>query len=200
MGWQLAKAQLDKSFLNEARAAARGVLALLTGDHAAPGYFLFSQVGLVSSFIAVLAVTTIEVLLSASLMSGGLFVSLVQNAIPYAALLGSAWLYLRQIGRMDAFLPFVVALNWANAVLSVALIVAALLGLGFLIFVIAAAILVALVNIARLIMTLKPMQIVVLMIVQIVGVFVAVIVLTLLFPPTPEQLAQVTAAAGNRPS
>lgn len=199
MGWQLAKAQLDKSFLNEARAAARGVLALLTGDRAAPGYFLFNQIGLVSSFIAVLVVTTVDLLAMSAITSGGLFAALVQNAVVYAAVLGASALYLRQIGRSDAFVPFIVALNWSNALLSLAVLAAMLLGLSFLVVVAAVAAIVISVNIARLIMTLKPLQIGLLIAAQVVGVFAAVILLTVLFPPSPEQLAELTAAAGNRP-
>lgn len=190
---------MDKTFLNEARAAARGVLALLMGDRTASGYFLFNQVGLVSSFIAVLLVTTVELLATSALISGGLFAALVQNALVYAAVLGASALYLRQIGRGDAFLPFMVTLNWSNAVLSLGLLAAMLLGLSFLVVVAAVAAIVVSINIARLIMTLKPLQIALLIVAQVVGVFAAVILLTVLFPPSPEQLAEITAAAGNRP-
>jgi hypothetical protein len=191
---------LDKTFLDEARTAARGVWALLMGDRAAPGYFLFSQAGMVGSFIAVLAVTTVELVFTSSVMSASLIVALVQNAVLYAAVLGTSYLYLRQIARLDAFLPFIVALNWSNAILSIGLLVAVTLGLSFLVIVAGIAAIVVSINIARLIMTLKPLQIALLIIAQVVGIFAALILLALVFPISPEQAAEVTAAAGSLPS
>ncbi|MDB5541428.1 MAG: hypothetical protein JWQ89_3155 [Devosia sp.] len=183
------------TFVDEARAAARGVFALVMGDRGASRYFSFTQLGLVSSFIAVLAVTAVELVVTMALGSGGVFTSLVQTVIAYGAVLGASALYLRQIGRPDALAPFVVTINWSNAVLTVVLLVTVLVGLSFLGIVVLIAGLVVSINIARLVMTLKPVQIVLLILAQAAGLLVALLLIVLLFPPTPEQLAEATAAA-----
>ncbi len=74
-----------------------------------------------------------------------------------------------------------------------------LLGLTFLQIALLIAGIVLSVNIARLIMTLRPMQIVLLIIAQAVGLVAALLVILMLFPPTPEQLAAISAAASSRP-
>jgi hypothetical protein len=185
---------LNKTFLDEARAAARGVFALVTGDRGASRYFSFTQLGLVSSFIAVLAITAVELIVTMALGSGGVFTSLVQTAIAYAAVLGASALYLRQIARYDALVPFVVTINWSNAILTVVLLVTVLIGLSFLGIVVLIAGLIVSINIARLVMTLKPVQIVLLILSQAAGLLIALLVIVLLFPPTPEQLAEAAAA------
>jgi hypothetical protein len=191
---------LDKSFLNEVRAAARGVLALLLGDRRASDHFVFTQAGLISSFIAVLITTTVVLVVTSTLGPGGLFTGIVQNVIIYVALVGASALYLRQIGRFDALMPFMVALNWSNALMSVVMLVVVLLGLSFLVLVMMVAGIVVTVNIARLIMTLKPLQIVLLILAQVVGLFAAILLFTLLFPPSPEELARIMEGAGSLPS
>ena len=120
------------TLVEEARAAARGLMALLTGDRGAARYFTFTQAGLVSSFIAVLFATGVELVAGAAMGGGGMFAGLVQQVIIYAAVVGASALYLRQIGRWDALVPFVVTLNWSNAILSLVMLVTLLLGLSFL--------------------------------------------------------------------
>jgi hypothetical protein len=190
---------LDKSFLIETRAAARGVLALLIGDRGAAGHFVFTQAGLVGSFIALIAVTGLQLAIASTFIPGGLLIALIQNTVLYGALVGASLLYLRQIARIDAFLPFLVTLNWSNAVLSLGLIGSSLLGLDFVTIVIAIAVIIVVINTARLIMTLKPLQVGILMLAQLVGVLAALVLLVLVFPPTPEQLAEVSAAMGSLP-
>jgi hypothetical protein len=190
---------LNKSFVEEAREATRGVLALIVGDRGASRYFSFTQLGLVSSFIAVLAVTIVELVVLAALGAGGIFSAAVQTALIYGAVIGASWLYLRQIGRPDAMIPFVVTINWANAVLTVVMLATTLLGLSFLQLILLVAGVVLSINIARLVMTLRAMQIVLLIVVQAVGLVAALLLIVVLFPPTPEQLAQITAAASSRP-
>ncbi|WP_423069233.1 hypothetical protein [Devosia sp. CN2-171] len=187
----------NTTIVEETQAAARGLLALLTGDRSAAGYFKFTQAGLVTSFIAVLVVTAAELVATALLGAGHIFSSLMQTALVYAAVLGTSALYLRQIGRWDALVPFIVAVNWANAILSAVMLVTVLMGLTFLGFLFLIVGVVVSINIARLVMTLKPMQIVLLIIAQAVGLIAAVLLLVMLFPPTPEQLAEIAAAANR---
>ena len=187
----------NTTIVEETQAAARGLLALVMGDRAAPRYFTFTQAGLVTSFIAVLVVTAIELVATAALGAGHMFSSLIQSAVVYAAVLGTSALYLRQISRWDALVPFIVTLNWANAILSLVMLVTVLLGLSFLGFLFLIVGVVVSINIARVVMTLKPLQIVVLIIAQVVGLIAAVLLLVMLFPPTPEQLAAIQAAANS---
>jgi hypothetical protein len=194
--------ELNRTFLDEARTAARGVFALVVGDRGASRYFAFTELGLVTSFIAVLIITGIELIVTMALGAGGVFTSLVQTAIAYAAVLGASALYLRRIGRGDALVPFIVTINWSNAVLTVVLLATVLLGLSFLGFIVLIAGLIVSINVARLVMTLKPLQIVLLILAQAVGLLAALLLIVMLFPPTPEQLAEAAAAvaASSPPS
>lgn len=183
------------TLVDEARAAARGLMALLTGDRGAARYFTFTQAGLVSSFIAVLFATGVELVAGAAMGGGGMFAGLVQQVIIYAAVVGASALYLRQIGRWDALVPFVVTLNWSNAILSLVMLVTLLLGLTFLSIIFLIAGIVLSINIGRLVMTLKPLQIVLLIIAQAVGLVVAVLLLLMIYPLSPDDVAALTAAA-----
>lgn len=193
----------NDTLVDEARAAVRGVFALVVGDRSAPRYFSFTQAGLVGSFIAVLIITPVELVFTATLGMGGVFKLFVQNALLYAGFLGATWLYLRLIGRTDALVPFMVATNWANAILSIVSLAVALLGLSFLGIALLLVGLIVLINTARLVMTLKAMQVVLLTVVQSVGIIAISLLILALFPPTQEQLAEIAAAAAalsNPPS
>lgn len=187
----------NTTIVEESQAAARGLLALITGDRGASRFFNFTQAGLVTSFIAVLAVTGLELVATAALGQGHIFTSLIQTAIIYAAVLGTSAIYLRQIARWDALVPFVVTINWANAILSLVMQAALLLGLNFFGILFLVVGVVVSINIARLVMTLRPMQIVLLIIAQAVGLIAAVLLLVLIFPLSPEQMAEIAAAASS---
>ncbi len=187
----------NTTIIEETRSAVQGLLALITGDRGASRFYNFTDAGLVTSFIAVLAVTALELVATAALGAGHIFTSLVQTALIYAAVLGTSAIYLRQIGRRDAFVPFVVTINWANAILSLVMLVTVLLGLSFLGILFLVIGVVVSINIARLIMTLRAMQIVLLIIAQAVGLIAAVLLLVLIFPLSPEQMAEIAAAANR---
>jgi hypothetical protein len=105
----------------------------------------------------------------------GLMISLVLAAIPVAL----AALVLRQVKRLDGFVPFLVADFWANSFLSVAMALLLLTGLPFELTVIGLGIVVLIVeiNIARLIVTLPPLQIATFVIAQFAGGLVGVMIL-----------------------
>ncbi len=189
--------ETNATLVDEARAAVRGLLALLTGDRTASRHFTFTQAGLVSSFIALLVATAVELIASTAMGGAGMFVGLVQQVILYGAIIGASAIYLRQIGRSDALVPFVVTLNWSNAILSLVMLLTLVLGLRFLGIIFLVAGLVLSINIARLVMTLKPMQIVLLIIAQAVGLVAAILVLLVLFPLSPDEMAALSAAAGS---
>lgn len=190
---------LNKSFLDESLSAARGVFALMVGDRGAARFFDFSQRGLVSSFIALLLVLLLN--FGAALGSGdnGLFPAAVQFAIFYATFFAATALYLRRIGRTDALIPFAVTSNWGEVVLVVLTTLFEVLGLSLLTLITLVAAIVISINAARLVMTLRPMQIALMVLAQTVGLVLAVGLVIVLFPPSPAELASIAAAASSRP-
>ena len=174
------------TFIEELVSAGRGVIALIMGDRKAAGYFDLGQRGLMSSLIAFLGVNTVMAyapsLLRPAPSSGGtgtgLLISLALAVIPIAL----AALVLRQVRRLDGFVPFLVADLWANSFLSVAMAVLLLIGLPFEVTVIGLGIIVLIVeiNIARLIVTLPPLQIATFVIAQFAGGLVGVMLLSML--------------------
>lgn len=169
-------ANATTTFLNEAATAARGTVALLIGNRQAPSYFDFRQVGVVGSFIALLIGLAAQAFgphLMGRGASGVVSSALILASLVLALQFGAAWLLLRLLNRGDGFVPFVVSHNWViffQSLFAVAVFVifgepfsidaageTAQLTSGsipFLLLGIAA--LVISVNIARLIMTLRP--------------------------------------------
>ena len=191
-------ADSNLTLTQETAAAGRGVMALLMGDRGAARHFDFSQRGLITSFLALVAVAGFESVARAVLgltASGEITRSTISTGLVYASLIGASALMLRQINRMDALRPYVVTLNWANALFAVVALLAYTVGLSFLVFAIAIAGFVVLINIGRFVMTLKPLQIAMLVVAQLVGFCVALLLIALLFPLTPEQLEAIAAAA-----
>jgi len=177
-------AKTTATFLEELMAAVQGCLALVTGKRDAPSFFDFSQRGLISSLIAVILGIALAgfgpVLVGVPLPSGAATQSIIVNAVLFVAQAGTAFIALRQMGRQDGFLPYLVASNSA-----VLLLLSTLLGpLGLIILV--AVVIVAIatfINIGRLIVTLTPLQIGILFISQAVGVFVALAVVAVIIGP-----------------
>lgn len=187
----------ENTIIEEAKAAVRGTVALLIGDRGAARYFNFDQSGLVASFIGLLAAMGLQAIVFSLVGSAGIFSAVAQSVLFYIATMGASALYLRQIGRWDALVPLMVAGNWSDAVLGVATLIVLVPGTSVLGYLSMIAAVVLMINIARLIMTLRPLQIVLLVIAQAVGLIAALLVLVMLFPPTAEQLAAIQAAAGS---
>ena len=185
-------AQPTTTFLDEMMAAARGCFALLVGNRQAPSFFDFSQRGLVGSLIAVMLGIALAgfgpLLTGIELPPGSASQSIMVNFVLFVAQGGTAWIALRQMGRQDGFVPYLVASNWVTLVSAVLLLLSTLLGpLG--IVILALVVILALatfINIGRFIVTLTPLQIGILFISQAVGVFLALGVLALtIAPPLP---------------
>lgn len=170
-------------------AAVQGCLALVTGKRDAPSFFDFSQRGLIGSLIAVILGIALAgfgpVLVGVPLPSGAATQSIIVNAVLFVAQAGTAFIALRQMGRQDGFLPYLVASNWVTLVSAVLLLLSTLLGpLGLIILV--AVVIVAIatfINIGRLIVTLTPLQIGILFVSQAVGVFVALAIVAVIIGP-----------------
>lgn len=166
-------AQPTPTFFDELIAAAQGSFALLTGDRKAPTHFDFSQRGLVSSFIAFLIAGAISAygpkLLGFSAESGAASTGLMLSAMLYVLQAGAAWIVLRQFARLDGFVPYIVAFNWINLFASLITLVLLMVGVGqFATIAVGVAALVVEVNIARLIVTLAPLQTVIFIVAKLV--------------------------------
>jgi len=191
---------------NEVASAARGVAALVIGDRRAASYFDFSDRGLVGSFIAFLVValinTGVPLILGIPGMSGTVFRAIATVVIVLALQIGAAAIVLRQLKRSDALVPYIVADNWATFFLTIATTALGLTGIGgeLLLVVTGIVIIIVMVNLARLILTLTAWQIVTFLVAQLISGIVALMVLTVVFPLSADQLAELgAAAASSRP-
>jgi len=187
------------TFLEELMSAGRGVIGLLIGDKRAGSYFDFSQRGLAGSFIAFIAVTGLNAVLPALLGSkdsGGIARSVLMVAILFALQLGFSAIVLRQLKRMDGLVPYLVADNWATFFLT--LISGALAAAGVdgdpVLIVLAIVVIVVEVNIARLIVTLSPLQIAMFLVAQLVGVSIGLAIIGFTFPLPPAAAAALAGA------
>lgn len=185
---------------NEVASAARGVVALVTGDRRASSYFDFSDRGLVGSFIAFLVVamlnTAVPLVLGVPGTSGTVFRAIATVIIVLALQIAAAAIVLRQLKRPDALVPYIVVDNWATFYLTIATTLLGLMGLGGELVFIATGIviIIIMVNIARLVLTLTPWQIASFLVVQLISGVIALFVVSAVFPLSPEQLAELTAA------
>ena len=144
------------------------------------------------SFIAFLAVTALNATLPVILGvkdSGGIARSILMVGILFVLQVAFSAIVLRQLKRMDGLVPYLVADNWATFFLT--LISGALAAAGIdgdpVLIVLAIVVIVIEVNIARLIVTLSPLQIAMFLVAQLVGVSIGLAIIGLAFPlpPTP---------------
>jgi hypothetical protein len=183
-------AKTTATFLEETKSAVQGCIALVTGKRDAPSYFDFSQRGLIGSLIAVVLGLAIAgygpLLIGVPLPGGAATQSILVNAALFFAQAGTAYIALRQMSRQDGFMPYFVASNWVTLVSAVLLLFSMLLGpLG--IIVLFAVVIVAIatfINIGRMIVTLTPLQIGILFVSQIVGVFLVLAVVAVVLGPS----------------
>ncbi|ODT80772.1 MAG: hypothetical protein ABS76_14995 [Pelagibacterium sp. SCN 64-44] len=185
-------AQPNQTFLEEALSAARGCWALIIGRRDAAAWFDFSPRGLAGSLIAVALALLIAgfgpTLLGLPVPAGAATQSIFLNGALFVAQAAMAWIVLRQMGRQDGFVPYLVASNWVTLLSGLLLLFSLLFGEAGLIVLLAIVIvaLTTFINIGRLIVTLKPMQIGLLFVSQAVGVFLALGILALILPvPVP---------------
>jgi hypothetical protein len=191
-------AQQQSTFIEEMMAAGRGVIGLLTGDRQAGSYFDLGQRGLLGSFIALLLITALNAVLP--IILGDETESITRGVVTVILMLalqiGFSIIVLRQIGRIDGLVPYLVADNWATFFLT--LISAALAAAGlaneFTLIVLGVVVIIVEVNIARLILTLPPLQIAMFIIAQLVGVSIGLVVISFLFP-VPAEVTQAATAA-----
>ena len=125
---------------------------------------------------------------------GTLTRGLLLVAVLFAVQIGFSALVLRQIGRLDGLVPYLVADNWATFFITIISTLLSLAGIGDEFAIIALGILVIIVeiNIARLIVTLPGLQIAMFLIAQLVGVMLVLFLMSLFWPP---MAAAITAGA-----
>jgi len=186
----------QSTFIEEMMAAGRGVMGLLAGDRQSGSYFDFSQRGLIGSFIALLLVTALNAVLPTLLgvegAAGSITRGIAMVGLLFGLQIGFSAIVLRQLNRMDGLMPYLVADNWATFFLT--LISSALAAAGvasdFTLIVLGIVVIIIEVNIARLIVTLSPLQIAMFLIAQLVGVSIGLALIGIFFPLPPEAAAQ----------
>ena len=178
----------NQTFIEEIVNAARGCWALVIGRQDVASYFDFSQRGLIGSLIAVLIAILLAafgpMLTGVTMPSGMPTQSVIVNGALFFAQAAMAWIVLRQMGRQDGFVPYLVASNWVTLFSGTLLLISTLfgeIGIGILLAVVVLALL-TFINIGRFIVTLKPIQIGLLFISQAVGVFLALGIVAILLP------------------
>lgn len=180
--------QTPTTFLDELTQAARGFGALITGNRQAASFFDFSQRGLIGSLIALVVACTVTAfgpqLFGMPVESGTATRALVLDGMFYLLQIAVAYIVLRQMGREDGFMPFLVADNWATFFTSVLSLIVMVMGIPATVVVMVVGLLVLIVeiNIARLIVTLSPMQIAMFIVAQLVGSAVGLMILVAIMP------------------
>ncbi|KKB76658.1 hypothetical protein VW35_18025 [Devosia soli] len=184
-------AQPNSPFFDEAANAIRGCVALITGKRDSSTFFDFSQRGLVGSLIAALVAILLAafgpLVLGLALPPGTATQSVVVNGVLFLTQAGMAYIVLRQMGRQDGFIPYLVASNWVTLFSAVLLLISTVFGpVGMVLLLgIAVIALLTFINIGRFIVTLAPMQIALLFVSQAVGVFLALGLIAIFLPAPP---------------
>lgn len=183
-------AQPLPTFAQELTLAVQGSWRLLIGRRDVGQYYAEDLRGLATSFIALIGSVVITFAMSAMLNAGApteisSFSLLVQNALLYGGITLASWVVLRLTSKTDRFVPYLVVENWINAILSVLLAILALVTRSgeLVVFVALIAGLVARINNARLIVGLGIAQIVMLIIVQSIGLMIALLIAGAIFGP-----------------
>ena len=175
--------QPTPSFFEEARNAARGAWALVLGRQDAAQYFDFSPRGLIGSFIALVLAVAVSVFgpqfLGVPSPSGAGASMTLLAALVLALQIGAAYVVLNKLGRLDGFLPYIVADNWVNFYVSLigALGIVVLGGSDIMLLVVGIVSIIVEINIARRIVTLAPMQIAIFIVAQIAAQLLGLLVL-----------------------
>ncbi len=187
-----------QSLFEEFIYAGRGTFQLLLGRRDASSNFDLSLRGLTGSFVAFLVAAAFNAFLpgimgvenAPSATSALLFVLVL-----YGTQAGAAALILRVFGRGDGFVPYLVCDNWATFYISVlsALMVAVRLNGDLSLLILGVGVIIVEINIARLIVTLRPLQIVGFLFAQLIGVMIGLMIIGAFLPP---ELADQAALSG----
>lgn len=180
---------MTTSLFDEMMAAARGTLGLLMGDRRAPGLYDFSLRGLAGSFIVLIVAVAANAYMPA--LSGEVqqgvhpWQAVAMIALVYALQVGLVAALLNQLGRLDGLMPYIVADNWATFFITIVTTLLAVVGIQGELAILAVGIVVLIIeiNIARLVVTLAPVQVVMFLVAQLVGGVLRLMLLGLIIPP-----------------
>jgi hypothetical protein len=187
--------QRPSHIFEEMLAAARGIAAVAVGDRRAASFFDFSPRGLAGSFIAFLVATAFSAYLpnltggpSAGIPTSRL---VLMAGLLFAVQLGFSALVLRQLKRLDGFVPYLVADNWATFYVTVVSSLLTLFGLSSdaAVLLIGILVLVIEINIGRLVVGLNGWQIAMLLVAQLVGVGLGLLLVGLVVPLPADVVA-----------
>lgn len=174
-----------RQFLDEAVAAARGVAGLVVGDRAVERHFDLTLRGLLGSLIALLLVTAASAYLPVLMgQPGGILRGILAYSLLLSLQVGFSAIVLFQVKRLDGFVPYFTADNWASVYVTILSTALSLMGVSdeFLSVPIAVLVIVIAVNIGRLIVKLEPLQVAMFVIAQMVGAVAGGFVLSLFVP------------------
>ena len=153
------------TFIEEAVQAARGIGAIIIGRRDAHRFFDLSFAGLAGSmaafFIALLINGYLPFLVGGSEAIGPAWQNIFLALLLFALQIGFAALVLRQFGRLDGMVPYIVTDNWATLFMTMVSVALALLNIqsDILVLPLGILILVIEINIGRIILTLSGWQI-----------------------------------------
>jgi len=181
------------SIVQEGRAAFRGLLSLVVGDQESRRWFNLTTRGLLGSFIALIVVTAAADYIPVLQGRPGM---MLRNFAADVIVMGLQWacsaIVLRQVGRPDGFVPYLVADNWNTAFVAALSTVLALAGAGseFLWFPMTILVLLLAVNVGRLIVGLPGLQAAMFVVAQLVGLGIGMLIVSVILPlPDPTALS-----------
>lgn len=185
--------QPSQSFFQEAADAAQGAWALIFGRSDSARYFDFSPRGVIGSFIALVLAVAISVfgpqLLGVAPASGSASSLAMLSLLIFALQIGAAYIVLQVMGRLDGFMPYLVADNWVNLFSAVvgAVTIVLFRGSDLVLLVVGILAIILEINIARRIVTLAPMQVAIFIAGQIIAQVVGLLLLgSVLLPPLTQ--------------
>jgi hypothetical protein len=173
------------SFIDEAISAARGVAGLVVGNREVERRFDLTLRGLLGSLIALLFVTAISAALPMLMgQPGGVLRGILSYSLLLSLQVGCSAIVLVQLKRLDGFVPYFTADNWASVYVTILSTGLNLAGVSdeFLSLPVAVLVIVIAVNIGRLIVKLEPLQVAMFVIAQMVGAVAGGFVLSLFVP------------------
>lgn len=176
---------MARGLIDEALAAGRGVAGLVTGDREVGRHFDLTVRGLLGSLIALLLITAASAYLPVLMgRPGGVLRGILGYGLLVSMQVGFSAIALLQLKRLDGFVPYLTADNWASVYVTIASTALSLMGVSdeFLSVPIAVLVIVIAVNIGRLIVRLEPLQVAMFVIAQMVGAVVGSFVLSLFVP------------------
>ena len=185
------------TFTDAMRAALVGVGAIITGKRDAVTHFDVSRAGLVDSVIALLISTGISALLPLLLGTprarGTAFEVTFSVALLLAAQISTSAIVLKLLNMEDRLIPYVVADNWASFYATLGMLALTIMGVPQIILLLPAFILVVTIeiNVARLIVGLRPMQVAMFIASHLVAGLFGLLILMSMFPQETGELSSL---------